>query len=493
MSLTRKRISARLSRARSELHAYQSRLADNFFSFDEGIAVLPVGAGKTAIGMTAIADLLEECVDDAEVGYGGYIGRALVVAPKKVCENVWPYEAEQWDHLKHLTVGVCTGTPKQREAVLSSTCDIVVINYDNIVWLLGERKKGKVIEGAIENHPELFDFVLFDEISRLRNWKGKWAKAVARQAHRFKIIHGMMASVAPKDRRNLFMPGRIVSRGKMFGRSFYHFLQKFFYPTDYQGWDYAAHPHLLPEMEARFNEWAWTADPSELPRTPEAQVIDRFFTLPPAARKTYKDIMNTLVAEVDGKQIVAANAAVKSGKALQIVSGFAYEAHQKIMPNGKVKKWNVVLPVHSEMHETFGEVDEELGDEPTIVGYWFEATRDWLKNAYPDMVFLDGSDDAAVIERWNAGEIARLALHPGAAGHGLNLQHGGHYMILTELWWDAELYEQLIGRIARQGQTEQPRVIRLVGRDTIAHHGCIPVVEGRLTQQDAIVAAVRRA
>jgi len=67
----------------------------------------------------------------------------------------------------------------------------------------------------------------------------------------------------------------------------------------------------------------------------------------------------------------------------------------------------------------------------------------------PRLVTLD--DDRA-IERWNNGEVELFAIHPKSAGHGLNLQHGGHHIVFLSLPWSLELYEQTIGRLHRSGQ-----------------------------------------
>jgi hypothetical protein len=473
------------------MHPYQKRLSDNFYEYDEGIAVLCVGGGKTVIALTAIADLLED----------GAIRRALVVAPKKVCENVWPDEHEHWTHLRHLKIGIATGTPKQRQAVLDSDCDVVVTGYHNIEWLLGTRKKGKKVAGAIEAHPELFDYILYDEISKLRNPSGTWAKTAARVTPRFKIRHGMLASVRPKNLLNIFMPGRIISGNRMFGRDYTVFRKRHFYSTDYNDFNWEPHEHYVPQLIDRFNQWAFTVADEELPKTLKPHIIDRFYTLPPAARRTYNDMFGTLIADAGGIEIVAANAAVKTGKLQQIAAGFMYEKKVTFewlqYPDGidgREITHNETHIIHNELIDTLAELldDEIPEDEPTLVAYWFEATQQRIRERWPDMVFMDGTNDASIMERWNNKELPRLALHPASAGHGLNLQYGGRYLVLAEPFWDAELYEQIVGRIARQGQELQPYVYRLAGKDTIGATGCIPVCERRLTEQQAVMQAIRR-
>jgi SNF2 family DNA or RNA helicase len=72
-----------------------------------------------------------------------------------------------------------------------------------------------------------------------------------------------------------------------------------------------------------------------------------------------------------------------------------------------------------------------------------------------------------VIGGWNAGQVRLLAIHPKSAGHGLNLQHGGHHMIWLSLPWSLELYEQTIGRLHRSGQARDVWNYVLLTADTV--------------------------
>ena len=72
-----------------------------------------------------------------------------------------------------------------------------------------------------------------------------------------------------------------------------------------------------------------------------------------------------------------------------------------------------------------------------------------LKRRYPHAQTLDDKD---AIQRWNAGKVELLLVHPKSAGHGLNLQFGGSKIIFLSLPWSLELYEQTIGRLHRSGQ-----------------------------------------
>ncbi len=60
-----------------------------------------------------------------------------------------------------------------------------------------------------------------------------------------------------------------------------------------------------------------------------------------------------------------------------------------------------------------------------------------------------------------------LAVHPASAGHGLNLQHGGHIIVWFTLTWNLEYYLQLNKRLHRSGQEHPVMVHRLITPKTV--------------------------
>jgi SNF2 family DNA or RNA helicase len=65
------------------------------------------------------------------------------------------------------------------------------------------------------------------------------------------------------------------------------------------------------------------------------------------------------------------------------------------------------------------------------------------------------------------GEVPMLLCHPASAGHGLNLQSGGHTIVWSSMTWDLELYMQANGRLDRQGQQHPVIIHKLVCPDTV--------------------------
>ena len=100
----------------------------------------------------------------------------------------------------------------------------------------------------------------------------------------------------------------------------------------------------------------------------------------------------------------------------------------------------------------------------TILVYQYQEELAELKRRYKNLTTLD---DAGAIERWNAGQVPLLAVHPKSAGHGLNLQHGGCHMVFVSLPWSLELYEQTVGRLHRSGQTKDVWVYVLMTNKTV--------------------------
>src|SRR5262245_40664420 len=64
------------------LRGYQERAATYFYERDAAVLVAPLGAGKGAAALTAIAELIRD----------GHRRHALVIAPKLVATTVWPLE-----------------------------------------------------------------------------------------------------------------------------------------------------------------------------------------------------------------------------------------------------------------------------------------------------------------------------------------------------------------------------------------------------------------
>ncbi|WP_244666151.1 helicase-related protein, partial [Lactobacillus nasalidis] len=130
---------------------------------------------------------------------------------------------------------------------------------------------------------------------------------------------------------------------------------------------------------------------------------------------------------------------------------------------------------------------------PCLVAYYFRSDASRLlayyqKNGVKAEIF-DGSP--GMIRRWNKGKIPVMLVQPASAGAGLNLQDGGHTLIWFTLPWSLEQYQQMNGRLHRQGQKKPVIIHHLLTKGTIDRHVLDSLRKKDLFQQ-ALLEAVKR-
>jgi hypothetical protein len=221
----------------------------------------------------------------------------------------------------------------------------------------------------------------------------------------------------------------------LLGRSKGAFLQQYFHciNRDFGEWTPAA--GALPMVMERIKPATFVLDAGEYKdKLPPLHTVVLNCAMNMADYKAMKKNFMLLFPDT---QAVAANAGVVTAKLQQMASGFVYA-------EGKATKW---LSDHK-----FQVLDDLLAENQhanTIIAYQYQAELAELQRRYPRAVTLD---EPNAIDRWNAGAIELLLVHPKSAGHGLNLQHGGSRLVFLALPWSLELYEQTIGRLHRSGQ-----------------------------------------
>ena len=408
------------------LRPYQDDAADFLFERDRAMILAPVGAGKTAITLTAMADMVDQ----------GHVGRWLVVAPKRVCTDVWPVEAPKWAPTLRLALAV--GSPAQREAALADAhADAVVINYDNL-------DKLETLDG--------FDGIVFDELTRLKNPSGKRFKALEKLIAPVKVRWGLTGSFTSNGLEDVFGQCKIIDQG-LLGRAKGAFLQQYFIciNRDFGQWTPAS--GALEQVMQRIRPATYVLEPGEYKdKLPPCHVVEVRTTLDD--RAPYEKMKRDYVARFGDERVIAQNAASVTTKLQQMASGFVY--------NREGASPSIWYSNHK--FERLAELLDENQRANTIVVYSYQEELAELKRRFPHAQTID---DENVIERWNRGEVELLLVHPKSAGHGLNLQHGGCHMVFLSLPWSLELYEQTVGRLHRSGQKHDVWVYVMLADKTI--------------------------
>ena len=405
------------------LRPYQELAADFLYEADRAMILAPVGAGKTAITLTAMRDMLA----------AGEVQRFLVVAPKRVAEHVWPAEVKLW--APELTLTVATGTPTQRTKALHANVQVVVATYDNLQWLAEQ--------------PLTFGAVVFDELTRLKNPSGKRFKALLKVLDAMRIRWGLTGSFTSNGLEDVFGQCKVIDQ-TLLGRSKGAFLQQYFHCINRDFGEWTPATGALEQVMERIKPATFVLDAGEYKdKLPPLHTVVMNCDMGMA---DYKEMKKNFMLMFPDTQAVAANAGVVTSKLQQMASGFVYA-------EGKETKW---LSDHK-----FQVLDDLLSENQhanTIIVYQYKAELAELQRRYPRASTLD---EPEAIDRWNAGEIELLLVHPKSAGHGLNLQHGGSKIVFLSLPWSLELFEQTIGRLHRSGQTHDVWCYVLLTEDTV--------------------------
>ena len=430
---------------------------------EDSLIAADVGTGKTVIGYTAADRALK----------AGEVTRWFVLAPLLVATDTWAQEVENWEHLQHLNVAIACGDEDERIAAIESDAEIVVMNFENLQWLLDRYPRPR--KGQPDPLP--FDGLIVDELDKLKDVSSKRFKAFRERIKNFKQRIGLTGTLVPNALTEVWGQTYIIDNGQSFGRSFYKWRTEFFYPTDYQQRKWAPFPNTRATIIEKLSDLTFRLKakglPEVCPATPQwlslpAEVADRY--------KTLEDQFYLLLEDKKGRkrEVDAANAAVLVGKLQQICAGFSYVDRTKEAVWHSTERFDW-------LHDLYTAMDGQL-----LVFYHFNEERDELIRRYPDLAYLgsgvSNGKKLKHIAAWNAGELPMLALHPASAGHGLNLQKSGaHHIAFLTLPWSGGMYKQVVGRLARRGQSaERIFVHTALNRGTI-DEDVFGTVTGRLS------------
>jgi SNF2 family DNA or RNA helicase len=401
-----------------KLRPYQEEAASFLYEHDRAMILAPVGAGKTAITLAALDRRWK----------AGKLRRVLILAPKRVCTDVWPVEIPKWSQF--LSPILAMGTERQRNLAFKPPAETganaVIMNYENIQWLANKMGDHSIAEMG-------FDGVVFDELTRLKNPSGKRFKAFEKLVKGVEYRWGLTGSFTSNGLEDVFGQCKIVDTS-LLGRTKGAFLQQYFVCINREFGDWQPRKGALEQIMAKIKPATFVLDPGEYKdKLPELRVVETACAMDDL--KPYETMKRDFVLN----QIVAPTAAAVTSKLQQMASGFIYDENRRAT-------W---LSYHK--MAALDEILEGNQRANTIVVYNYVEELAELQRRYPRAQTIN--DDRAV-ERWNKGEIEMLLIHPKSAGHGLNLQHGGHHIVFMSLPWSLELYEQTVGRLHRGGQSK---------------------------------------
>lgn len=437
-------------------HAYQKYAIDYIKTHPVTALFLDMGLGKTVTTLTAIRDLMYDTFK---------VRRVLVVAPLRVARDTWPEEIRKWDHLKDLTCSVVVGTVAERRRALQQKADIYIVNRENLAWLY-------------QNSRLDFDMVVLDELSSFKNAQSKRFKAMKAMRPKVKRIVGLTGTPSGNGLMDLWAEFRLLDMGERLGKYISQYRNLYFKPDKRNGMVVYSYKPLPGAEEVIYHQIAditVSMKAADYLKMPELVSIAKEVTLSEKERKRYDELKKSLVLELPGGEVTAANAASLTLKLSQMANGAIYTDDKK------------VVNIHERKLDALEDLVESANGKPVLVAYWFKHDKDRIQKRMEARELKELQDFAD----WNAGKIPVALIHPASAGHGLNLQQGGSILIWFGLTWSLELYQQTNARLWRQGQQSCTVVIQhIVAKGTIDER-ILKALEHKDGTQAALIEAVK--
>jgi len=437
-----------------------------------------MGGGKSVSTLTALLTIL--LVEG---------GRVLILAPLRVARDTWPEETKKWHHTKHIDIMPIIGSESERLAALRYDNPICTCNYENLPWL---------IEHYGENWP--FTIVVADESTRLKSLRlsyrtsktgkqflagqgGKRTRAIGKIAHtKIKRFIQLTGTPSPNGLKDLWGQMWFLDAGVRLGRTHTAFKDRWF-KTDYDGVSKPL-PHAQEQIQDALRDVCLTVDPKDWFDLKEPFVNNVYVTLPAKARAMYREMEKEMFVKLEEHGIEASNAAVLTGKLLQIANGAMYVDDKQ--------NWK---EIHDAKIQALESIISETDGVPLLVAYNFKSDLARLQKAFPKAVLLSGHMGA------HAFKLGRAAIglgHAKSIGHGYDgLQEHCWNIVFFGHDWNLEEYQQIIERIGPMRQEQSGHGDRLVtihhiiARDTVDEM----VMERRESKrevQDILLEAMKR-
>lgn len=428
--------------SRDNLFEYQCRASNFIVEVKRCQLFLDMGLGKTVSTLTALTDLLDSFT----------INKVLIIAPLRVANTVWKQEALKWSHTQNLKIKIATGDIKTRTAALLSPAEIVVINRENIPWLVDFYAKNPK-NGKYNINPWPFDCVVIDESSSFKSHSSQRFKALKRIIPKTDYMVLLTGTPSPNGLLDLWAQSYLVNQGQVLGRNMTAYKQRYF-DADYMGYTLTPKESSKEIIEGLISPYTLSMQAEDYIDLPKRLDIIVDIELPKKAMKEYTQFKKDLYIEIKGNDIEALSAGVLANKLLQFANGAAY-----------IDDMQNFTTVHDMKLDALKDIIEDNPNENILLAYNYKSDLQRILKKFPDAVVLSKSGDE--IPDWNAGKIKLMVCHPASAGHGLNLQDGAATMVWFGLNWSLELYQQFCARLHRQGQKRPVRIFHLVAKGTI--------------------------
>lgn len=402
-----------------------------------------MGTGKTTTAIALMASKKHE--------FG------MIVCPKSVID-VWPLEFGK-NYKKEIEI--YTGTGKKSQSIAQYVVGmekqirvaqaykrpfVFVCNYE-AMW------QGALAEFIAANR---FDYIIFDEVHRIKAPTGTASKFAAKLRHKADRIIGCTGTLLPHSPLDAFGSFRTIDPA-VFGSNYIPFRNMFAEMGGFEGKQVKGYKNK-EVMHKLISSVSFRITTEEaLPHLPTKNHIVRKFKLDPKTERLYNEMASELYAEIENCQITAANAMVKGLRLMQITSGVVKDTD------------GVMHRVSREKADLFEDIITDIGiKEPLVVFCNFtadiEVVREVAEMTGRTVSELSGHKNE--LAQWQAGESDVLVVQIKAGKEGVDFTRACICMYYS-IGHSLGDYEQSLFRVRRPGQERNVIYYHLVASGTI--------------------------
>ena len=416
----------------NDLHEYQKRLANFIAQHPRSIISVDMGLGKTASVLAWLNWYVRKT----------HCTRVLIIAPKRVAENVWLQEAQKWGMVElYSRMIICAGTAQKRAK-----------NWNN------DEKPIKICsrDNFKDFANKCVDVLILDELTSYKSPAAARSKAVQSISANVKV--GLTGTFLANGAIDIF--GQAAAVGLYLDRNFYAWRATYFHDVlagaglAFQKWRLSV---PLQSLLKPIHECIFTLTAEDYLEIPPVTHTTHAIGLDDNTREAITELDAFLAMNLNG-EVLTFDEKQKFAKLQTLCNGFVYDDEGQ--------------PVRGERSSKLEAVADFIADckdagEHVLLFYAFREEAKWLSELLDDRgVKWESVKKVGFVEKWESGDIDCLIAHPASAGHGLNLQHGGRVIVWSTLTYNYELFAQGNARLARQGQKQNVQIHYFVADKT---------------------------
>jgi len=410
----------------------------NFLSMhDRAFCLNSMGLGKTVTSLWTY-DYMR---------HAKMVKKVLIVCPLSTMERTWADEV--WKTFPHLECAVLYGTRERRKKLLAQDVNIYIINTDGI----------KTIQEDLRARDDI-DLIIVDEIAMFRNAstdRWKTLNDICNKQHP-RRVWGLTGAPTPHQPTDAWAQCRIVNPTNPDVPKYFSKFKDLVMKQITQ-FVWVPRPNAVEVVKQMMQPSVRFAldDCIDLP---EQIISSRDVQMTPEQKTAYKAMLEKLMMEYEGGEVLAVNEAVKANKLVQIACGVAYGKGGEFINIPSKPRLDVLREI---IEESEGKVLVFVPLTGVLEHLATELSKEWTVACIHGGVSKSNRDEIFSNFQETIDPHVIIA-NPATMSHGLTLTNA------TTIVWYApihsnDVYEQACARVRRPGQTRTTVIVHIAASD----------------------------